>query len=468
MSKISLFIVIISVIIGIIKSQSITLKFRTNLNLSTINEQNYMKSAVEQQIYVNLDIGQSNQVIPMTLKSMKYPTFIVSSKSPEQDILIKYNETKSEFFKYINNDELKNLFIYDFTQGYYVSDSLTLTSSLKYNNFTYILATKMNGIVKNISGEIGLSMKTENKTNYIYPQKTNFLQQLLDNKLINKKIFGIKYDSEYTGRFIIGATLKELDSSYKDEEPIKIEIDDNVPNNNKDFWLLKLKIQQKEYTETSYGFLQYETGLIFGSNGYRNNFIKNYFQSKGCSENLINSSPYSFYQYSCNNESQFSDFPDINLGFEGQYNFTLTKNDLFKKIGNNYFFLVVFQSTGMDVNYWRLGQLFFKKYPMFLYQNEEGKNKQILYYTINKEKKDEPSDDKSDGKTDDDEGKESDDNKDGGSNVALIVSLSIIIPLIIIAAVIFVICYLKNRKREPEKFLNDAPSSENESIPLYE
>ena len=62
MPKISFFIIIISVIIGIIKSQYITLKFRTNLNLSTINEQNYMKSAVEQQIYVNLDIGQSNQI----------------------------------------------------------------------------------------------------------------------------------------------------------------------------------------------------------------------------------------------------------------------------------------------------------------------------------------------------------------------------------------------------------------------
>ena len=461
MSKISLFIVIISVIIGIIKSQSITLKFRTNLNLSTINEQNYMKSAVEQQIYVNLDIGQSNQVIPMTLKSMKYPTFIVSSKSPEQDILIKYNETKSEFFKYINNDELKNLFIYDFTQGYYVSDSLTLTSSLKYNNFTYILATKMNGIVKNISGEIGLSMKTENKTNYIYPQKTNFLQQLLDNKLIKNKIFGIKYDSDYTGRFIIGATLKELDSSYKDEKPIKIEIDDNVPNNNKDFWLLKLKIQQKEYTETSYGFLQYETGLIFGSNGYRNNFIKNYFQSKGCSENLINSSPYSFYQYSCNNESQFSDFPDINLGFEGQYNFTLTKNDLFKKIGNNYFFLVVFQSTGMDVNYWRLGQLFFKKYPMFLYQNEEGKNKQILYYTINKKNSDYPDDGDSDVNPDDKKNPE-----DNGSSLGLVISLSIIIPLIVIAVVIFVFYYLRKRRKTTEKLLSDSPSSQNDSFPI--
>ena len=468
MSKISLFIFLISVILDIIQSQYITLKFRTNLNLSAINEENYMKSAVEQQIYVDLNIGESNQVIPMTLKTLKYPTFIVSSKSSEQDILIKYDETKSKSLKYIKKEEIQNLFIYDFSQGFYVSDSLAFNSSLNYNNFSYILATKMNGIVKNISGEIGLSMKKENKTNYIYPQNTNFLQQLFDNKLIGKKNFGIKYDSEYSGRFIIGGNLNELDSAYKGEEPIKIDIDNNVPNNNKDFWLLKLIIKQNQYAETSYGFLEYETGLIFGSNGYRNNFVKNYFQNKGCTENEITSSPYSFYQYTCKEENQFSDFPDLNLGFEGKYNFTLTKNDLFKKVGNSYFFLIVFQKTQRDINYWRLGQLFFKKYPMFLNQDEEGKNKQILYYTINKEEKDEPSDDKSDGKTDDDEGKESDDNKDSGSNVALIVSLSIIIPLIIIAAVIFVIYYLKNRKREPEKFLNDAPSSQNESIPLYE
>ena len=177
--------------------------------------------------------------------------------------------------------------------------------------------------------------------------------------------------------------------------------------------------------------MQYETGLIFGSNGYRNNFIKNYFQSKGCSENLINSSPYSFYQYSCNNESQFSDFPDINLGFEGQYNFTLTKNDLFKKIGNNYFFLVVFQSTGMDVNYWRLGQLFFKKYPMFLFESIKGKNGEILYYTTNKEI------------------------EDDGGNVGLIVTLSIIIPLIVIAAIIFGIYYYRRRNKRNEELFND-------------
>ena len=456
MSKESLIIFLISFIIGNIYSQYITLKFRTNIDLNSINEENYMKSAVEQQIYVDFKVGESNQVIPMTLKTMKYPTFIVSSRSSEEDILIKYNETKSpNSFKYLNNDEIKNLFIYDFTQGYYASDSLTFNSSSKYNNFSYILATKMNGIVKNISGEIGFSKKVENKNNYIYPQNTNFLQQLLDNKLIGRKNFGIKYDSQYEGRLIIGTTLNEIDSSYKNENPIKIEIDNNVPNNNKENWLLKFTIQFKkseseEYTETSYGFLQYELGLIFGSNSYRNNFINNYFQTKGCSENKIESSPYSFYQYTCTEENQFSDFPELKLSYNENYTFTFNKNDLFKKVGNKYFFLIVFQATQMDVNYWRLGQLFFRKYPMFLFEDEEGKPGQILYYSTNKGKKDDGGDPSN-----------TDNKDDEGSNVGLVVSLSIIIPLIVIAVILFGIYYYRRRNKRTEVLLQDVPEEGN-------
>ena len=91
MSKESLIIFLISVIIGNIYGQYITLKFRTNIDLNSINEENYMKSAVEQQIYVDFKVGESNQVIPMTLKTMKYPTFIVSSRSLEEDIIMKLN-----------------------------------------------------------------------------------------------------------------------------------------------------------------------------------------------------------------------------------------------------------------------------------------------------------------------------------------------------------------------------------------
>ena len=115
MSKISVITLLLSVIIGNIYCEHIVLKFKTNLDLDSINENNYIKSAVEQQIYVEAKIGESKQVIPMTLKTLQYPTFIVSTKAPEDNISIKYDEAKSpNSFKYLNNDELKNLFIYDF------------------------------------------------------------------------------------------------------------------------------------------------------------------------------------------------------------------------------------------------------------------------------------------------------------------------------------------------------------------
>ena len=416
MSKISVIILFLLFIIENISCQHIILKFKTNLDLNSLNEDNYIKSAAEQQIYVEFKIGESGQTIPMTLKTLKYPTFIVSSKSTEENILVKYDVTKSpNTFKYLNKDEIKNLFIYDFTQGYYSSDTLSFNSSFDYKNFEFILAKKI-----------------ENKNNYIYPQKTNFLQQLLANKLIGKKNFGIKYDSEYEGRLIIGANLKEIDSSYKDEQPNTIKIDNDIPNNNKDNWLFKFNIQQKEYKESSYGFFQYEIGLIFGSHKYYNNFIKNYFKSKGCSENKMNSSPYSFYHYICDDESQFSDFPDLNIG-----NFTFSKNDLFKKVGNKYFFLIIFHATQMEVNFWRLGQLFFKKYPIFLSEDVEGKNEQILYFNTNKEY------------------------EEKSGNLGLVISLSIIIPLIVIAGVAFAIYHFR-KKKKAEELLKDEPESKTE------
>ena len=441
--KYSLLFFILLIIFQIALGENIVLNFKTNINLDSLNEENYMKSTMEQQIYVDMKIGESKQVIPMTLKTMKYPTFIVSSNSQEKDINIKYDESKSpNSFKKLHQEEIKNLFIYDFTQGYYVSDSLELENS-KYNNFRYILATKMNGNAKNISGEIGLSKKTENKLNYKYPQSTNFIQQLIENKKISKKIFGIKYDTDYSGRFIIGETLDEVDSQYKKEEAITSKIDNQVPNNNKDDWLIKFNINFKinlneEYKESSYGFLQYETGLIFGSDNYRKNFLINYFQNKQCKESVINSSPYSFYQYTCDNKNQFEDFPDLNLSLDEKHNFILTKNDLFKKVGNQYFFLVVFQVTQMNVNFWRLGQLFFKKYPIFLSYDDEN-NSTIIYYTTNKEK------------------------IDGGSSSGLTIALAILIPLIVIGLVLFGIYHYRKRNKKADELLSDNPGTNNEN-----
>jgi hypothetical protein len=259
-------------------------------------------------------------------------------------------------------------------------------------------------------------------------------------------MFGIKYDSEYEGRLILGASLDEVDSAYKSDEQILNKIDNDVPNNNKDEWLIKFNVNfntndAEKYSESSYGFLQIENGLIIGSSIYYQNFISNYFEKKKCSKNTIKSSSYSFYQFTCDNKNQFDDFPDLNLSFENRYNFTFKKSDLFTKKENQYFFLIIFQVSQININYWRLGQLFFRKYPTFLIN--DGKTGEFLYYAINKES--------------------------GGGNLGLIIALSIIIPLIIICAVAFLIFHYRKRNKKSEELLTGSTEGKNDdSYPIID
>ena len=97
-----LILIILALFISNISCNYIQAQFKTNVDLNSINEDNFMKTAMESKIYINFKIGESNQEIPMTLKTMKYPTFIVSSNITDEDIKIKYDETKSpNSFKYL-------------------------------------------------------------------------------------------------------------------------------------------------------------------------------------------------------------------------------------------------------------------------------------------------------------------------------------------------------------------------------
>ena len=135
--------------------QCIVLNFKTNIDLKKkLNDENYMNTTFDQKLYVNFNIGDSHQIIPMTLKTQQLPTYIVSSLS--NDIIdIKYNETKSiNSFHKIQDDLIEKLFRYDFTSGYLVNDILSFNSSLVFTNFTYMLATEINIMAKNISGKL--------------------------------------------------------------------------------------------------------------------------------------------------------------------------------------------------------------------------------------------------------------------------------------------------------------------------
>ena len=174
----------------------------------------------------------------------------------------------------------------------------------------------------------------------------------------------------------------------------------------------------------TYGHILYEIGLIYGSHTFQNNFANDYFELKKCNKSEIRSKPYSFYQYSCESREQFSDFPNLSFINAGKYEFVFTKDELFKKIGNKYIFQIVFEITENDIQFWRLGQEFLRKYILFFKKDE--KQSTFSYYI----KKDPIKND-----------------SNLNIQIIVIIILSIILALLIITIIIF-FCFFYEKKRK--------------------
>ena len=149
---------------------------------------------------------------------------------------------------------------------------------------------------------------------------------------------------------------------------------------------------------------------------------------------MVSSKPFGFYQYSCDKKEQFEDFPDIIFSIPGKYIFNFTKKELFKKIGKKYVFQIVFEIIELPINYWRLGQSFFRKYTTFINWGE--KESSFSYFPPNSRSK----------------------NKDNkiSTQVILIIILSIILIILIGVIIYFCISCEKRRRRQKANELTEA------------
>ena len=165
--------------------------------------------------------------------------------------------------------------------------------------------------------------------------------------------------------------------------------------------------------------LSYEFGLIYGSHHYYNLIKENFFDKykKQCEIRVIREDD--FY-YVCDNNINLNGFPDLIFMKDG-FNFTLTKNDLWKKFNNKYYFLVVFPNK--QKYDWVLGRIFFQKYIIFFNQDA----KLIGFYPSGGQKID----------------------KDGKKNkIQLSWILVILLFIFLSLSIIYIVYYLKMKKRK--------------------
>ena len=133
----------------------------------------------------------------------------------------------------------------------------------------------------------------------------------------------------------------------------------------------------------------YNLGFIIGLDNYKKiielHFFDDLLNKKICSYDNVHFNNTNFIVYSCNEgnfESKIKSFPKlifVSKNFE--YNFELTYADLFTKINNKYYFLVIFKEKS-EKNTWIFGQPFYKKYQFTINLDQNW----VGFYNPNKEK----------------------------------------------------------------------------------
>ena len=352
------------------------LYFQTDIaQLDNINEKEKFLQNEKNEIYINLLIGTPPQKIKVYLKFSSYYFFI------SNDTLNNfYNEKISKTFKSLEGRSFGYL-KEPFLKGQKSSDNIEMEdikenkkTKIQIPNFQFILATGYLKDNKKISGGIGLKLKEKDNDNL------DFIHLLKNEKIINSFYWSILYINNNEGYLYIGGLPHEFDNNYdsyylRNTNP-DIKLNDGL-------WYLnfdKMTFGNFSLVRNNRFELKIESGFIYGNYEIlyliENNFFKEYIEKKICFKNLSSyEEEDSFNFFYCNQLTIIKNFPEIKL-FQRNLNITFILNyeDLFEKIGNNFYLLIVF--SRQNLNNWVLGKPFFKKYQLIF----EPDKKNILSY----------------------------------------------------------------------------------------
>jgi hypothetical protein len=130
------------------------------------------------------------------------------------------------------------------------------------------------------------------------------------------------------------------------------------------------------------GYLFINTGFIIGVKEYRNfieqQFFNKYINMSICQKNHTILDYDEFIIFSCFENKIFNleEFPSLNFNIKSEnLFFEFTYKDLFKKIDDKYYFLVVFKN--FDSGSWNIGKPFYLKYTLVY----NGESKAIGFYS---------------------------------------------------------------------------------------
>ena len=381
---------------------------------SKLQKDNFYSSLLLNPPYTEIKIGTPSQIIPLNI-SIKYSP--LSIPGIETNVEKKYDKTKSSSYKILGNETPSKVNYESFL--YYLNLSETINfGNDKFESIKFIYVTEKNPLQNEI-GILGLYLFTNN----LGLRGFNIINQLKKSNLISSYCFYFSYKNDDEGELIIGNYPHEINSKYKKENEFiaNFEIDSfnniNIEINSIKYGDIEIVKNNKGSTiKTQFHF---DFGLFFGSYNYKkavlDDFFQKYLDEKKCSIENIQSD---FESYVCDNSIEIKNLKVLNftlIGKDSKINFEFTYEDLFKKINDKWYFLVFF-SKKIDLEIFKLGRQFFKKYIAVFEQDK----KIVKFYK----------------------------NKDFGSYLYIISWILVFLSLIVIGILVF---YIYNNKKNKRK-----------------
>ena len=351
-------------------------------------------SLLDNNIFINLEIGEPNQTIKIFLLSDKNEFYLLQKlkndtlNNNSNDNIYDINFDLNEFYDIEKSKSLiiTNESIFSYPENIHLGNGSYDYIHLKTNEnekikkkipFILYFRQKRN----DIPGAIGLNAILDESD-----KKYNFIDNLKKNDIINSYFWMIKYTSEFEGNLIIGEQPHIIDPlNYKEEELIISYpfLDDLMIN-----WGLifdNIILGEKNFRQYHDCHFKYEINYIKGHSEIENEldiYFNEFIHNGTCYKEKVNYTDNIYRFFYCNKEKYNENmkyFPKLKFyHYEFNYTFELNYKDLFIEKYDKLILMIFFDKFPFDIF---LGKPFLKKYSFLINQDTN-----LLGYYIKKNK----------------------------------------------------------------------------------
>lgn len=359
-----------------------TYEYKNDYSQQELNITSFFNSFFTNEIYSKVEIGNPKEEVPIKITSNSHGLeigYLCDNIFDSKES--KYSNKSLSFYR-----ESNGLITYhQYEGGYYAKDSFSFYKDLEQNNknkitinnisFIYMPKYSLNKTNNDkVCGIMGLSLKYNN---YCEEQR-NIITNLNKLNILHNYAYSIHYKKNNEGYILLGEELHNVIPDLFNEENLRRA---NALSDGYDSMEWKTEFMQiyfydkgvkTKMTEAKKAKFAIEINYIVGTNNYKNNIEKSFFQ-KYLENNICYYEKISGKRYSaliCNKNSSFNinSFPTL-FFFHRIFNYTFefTKDELFLEKNNKYIFLVFF--SDYNINYFVLGKIFLKKYILVFNQD---------------------------------------------------------------------------------------------------